>query len=59
MDDPLDLDKELEAAIMAKKAEEQARHDEFMSKNDSDDDDLLAQIVAARDRALAQSAGKE
>lgn len=56
MNDSLDLDKELEDAIIAKAVEEQARHDAFMlNNNDDDDDDLLAQIVAARDRAIAQS----
>lgn len=56
MDDTLDLDRELEDAIIAKAAEEEARHDAFMINiNNDDDDDLLAQIVAARDRALAQS----
>ena len=60
INDALDLDKELEDAIIAKAAEEQARHDAFMLNNNDldDDDDLLAQIVAARDRALAESAGK-
>ena len=57
MYDSLDLDKELENAIIEKAAQEQARHEAFMmnTNNDDDDDDLLAQIVAARDKALEKA----
>ena len=52
MNESLDLDKELEDAIKAKEIQDMIRHDEFMSNN-NDDDDLLAQIIATRDRALS------